>query len=240
MIVTIDGPAGSGKSTVARLLARRLGVAHLDTGAMYRAVTVAGLERGVDLADEAALARLAGEIRIELRERGDETWRQTAAAMAPVSPKGEELQVLVDGKDVTAAIRENRVSCEAHYAASNAGVRAVLVAAQQEIGRRWGSLVTEGRDQGSVVFPEAELKIYLDASEDVRAERRRKELAERGQAAALGQVREEIGRRDASDRGRGVGPLRVPEGAVVVDTSEMTVEQVVDLLAKLAGEAEKN
>jgi len=219
MIVTIDGPAGSGKSTVARRLARRLGVAHLDTGAMYRAVTVAGLERGVDLADEAALERLAGEIKIELR------------------PEAEGLQVLVDGRDVTAAIRENRVSCEAHHAASNAGVRARLVAAQREIGRQWGSLVTEGRDQGSVVFPGAELKIYLDASEEVRARRRRKELAERGQEAALEQVREEIRRRDASDRGRQVGPLRVPEGAVVVDTSELTVEQAVERLAGLAARA---
>ncbi len=222
MIVTIDGPAGSGKSTVARLLARRLGVSHLDTGAMYRAVTVAGMERGVDLADEAALEWLAGEIKIEMRERAG------------------KLQVLVDGKDVTAAIRENQVSCEAYHAASNAGVRAHLVAVQREIGRQWGSLVTEGRDQGSVVFSKAELKIYLDASEEVRAERRRKELAERGQEAALGQVREEIRHRDASDRGRAVGPLRVPEGAVVVDTSEMTVEEVVEKLAGLAAERMKN
>lgn len=212
MIVTIDGPAGSGKSTVARRLARRLRVAHLDTGAMYRAVTVAGLERGVNLADEAALERLAGGIKIEMRERA------------------EGLQVLVDGKDVTGAIRENRVSCEAYHAASNAGVRGHLVAAQREIGRQWGSLVTEGRDQGSVVFPNAELKIYLDASEEVRAERRQKELAERGQEATLGQVLEEIRRRDASDRGRAVGPLRVPEGAAMVDTSGMTVEEVVERL----------
>lgn len=213
MIVTIDGPAGSGKSTAARLLARKLGVAYLDTGAMYRAVTVEGLRRGIDLADGEALAGAAEEIRIDLE------------------PTADGLRVTVDGRDVTATIRENEISRQAHHAASNERVRACLVRAQQDIGRRWGSLVTEGRDQGTVVFPRAEVKVYLDAGEEVRALRRQKELASRGKDVSLEQLLEEIRRRDESDRSRAVGPLKVAEGAVVVDTSEMTIDEVVEELA---------
>jgi len=212
MIVTIAGPAGSGKSTVARLLAARLGVAHLDTGAMYRAVTVAGLRRGVDLADEAALERLAGEIRIDLVRDGD------------------GLRVLVDGEDVTTAIRDNEVSRKTFHAASNEGVRSVLVEAQRRIGREWGSLVTEGRDQGTVVFPKADVKFYLDASLEERARRRHRELVQRGQDATVATIMEELRQRDASDRNRKVGPLRVAEDAVVVDTTRMTIDEVVDTL----------
>jgi cytidylate kinase len=215
MIVTIDGPAASGKSTAARLLARRLGIAYLDTGAMYRAVTLAGLRRGVKLSDEAALSRLAAELRIELE------------------PQPDGVRVLLDGEDVTAAIRENEISRASRYAAANEGVRASLVAAQQVIGRRWGDLVTEGRDQGTVVFPQADLKIYLDASEEVRARRRQKELASGGKNLPLEQVLEEIRRRDESDRSRAVGPLRVPDGAVVVDTTDMTIDQMVERLYDL-------
>jgi len=215
MIVTMDGPAGSGKSTTARLLARKLGLAYLDTGAMYRAVTVEGLRRGINLADADALARVAEEVRIDLE------------------PTADGLRVTVDGRDVTAAIRENEISRQAHYAACNERVRACLVRAQQEIGRRWGDLVTEGRDQGSVVFPQAEVKIYLDADERVRAQRRQKELASRGKDVPLDQLLDEIRRRDHSDRSRAVGPLKVAEGAVVVDTSNMTIDQVVEHLAAM-------
>jgi cytidylate kinase len=216
MIVTMDGPAGSGKSTTARLLARKLGLAYLDTGAMYRAVTVEGLRRGIDLADADALARVAEEIRIDLE------------------PTADGLRVTVDGRDVTSAIRDNEISRQAHYAACNEQVRACLVRAQQEIGRRWGDLVTEGRDQGSVVFPQAELKIYLDADERVRARRRQKELAARGKDVPLDQLLDEIRRRDHSDRSRAVGPLKVADGAVIVDTSDMTVDEVVEHLAAMA------
>jgi len=215
MIVTMDGPAGSGKSTTARLLARKLGLAYLDTGAMYRAVTVEGLRRGINLADADALARVAEEVRIDLE------------------PTADGLRVTVDGRDVTAAIRENEISRQAHYAACNERVRACLVRAQQEIGRRWGDLVTEGRDQGSVVFPQAEVKIYLDADERVRAQRRQKELASRGKDVPLDQLLDEIRRRDHSDRSRAVGPLKVAEGAVVVDTSNMTIDQVVEHLGAM-------
>lgn len=215
MIVTMDGPAGSGKSTAARLLARALGLAYLDTGAMYRAVTVEGLRRGIDLADAEALARVAEEIRIDLE------------------PTADGLRVTVDGRDVTTAIRENEISRQAHYAACNEKVRACLVRAQQEIGRRWVNLVTEGRDQGSVVFPDAEVKIYLDADERVRALRRQKELVGRGKDVPLEQLLEEIRCRDKSDRSRAVGPLKAADDAVVVDTSNMTIDEVVRHLTEL-------
>ena len=215
MIVTIDGPAGSGKSTAARQLAQRLDIAHLDTGAMYRAVTVAGLRRGIDLADQGALAVLAAEVQIDL---------------AP-GPGG--LQVLLDGQDVSAAIRENEVSRQSRHAASNERVRAHLVAAQRRIGRRWGHLVTEGRDQGTAVFPGAEVKFYLDASPEVRAGRRQKELADRGKEEPLERILEELNHRDESDRSRRIGPLKAADDAIVVDTTEMTIDQVVDHLLEL-------
>ncbi|MBN2582846.1 MAG: (d)CMP kinase [Planctomycetes bacterium] len=220
MIVTIDGPAGSGKSTVARLLAARLGVTHLDTGAMYRAVTVAGLRRGLDLADERALARLAESVNIELL------------------PGDDGLRVLLDGEDVTAAIRENEVSRQTRHAASNEGVRAVLVKAQQRIGRQWGNLVTEGRDQGTVVFPQAEAKFYLDASAEERARRRHKELLQRGKGVDVAAILDELKQRDESDRTRKVGPLRVADDAIVVDTTRMTIDEVVDELLSHVRRAE--
>jgi cytidylate kinase len=215
MIVTIDGPAGSGKSTAARLLARRLGVAYLDTGAMYRAVTLAALRRGIDLADEAALAEVARTVRIDLE------------------PRPDGCRVVLDGADVSLAIRDNELSRQTHYAASNPGVRACLVQWQQRLGRQWGSLVTEGRDQGTVVFPQAEFKLYLDASDEVRAARRQKELAARGQTLPLNEILDDLRRRDQRDRSRNVGPLRVPEGAIVVDTGDLTIEAMVDRLYHL-------
>ena len=217
MIVTIDGPAGSGKSTAARLLAERLGIAHLDSGAMYRAVTVAGLRQGIDLADTEALARLAAGVQIDL------------------VPCPDGLQVLLDGQDVSAAIRENQISRQSRHAASNEGVRAHLVAAQRRIGRQWQSLVTEGRDQGTVVFPEAEVKFYLDASAEVRARRRQKELAAGGPQEPFERILEELNHRDESDRSRRVGPLKAADDAIVVDTTEMTIDQVVGHLLELVG-----
>lgn len=209
MIVTIDGPAGSGKSTAARLLARQLGIAYLDTGAMYRAVTLAGLRRGIDLGDASALARVAGEVRIDLR------------------PERDGLRVFLDDDEVTSAIRANDISRQAYHAASNEAVRAYLVEAQRRIGRRWGDLVAEGRDQGTVVFPDADVKFFLEASESVRARRRHEELRGGGKGLPLEQVHEDIRRRDHSDRSRAVGPLKAAAGAVVVDTSEMTIEDMV-------------
>ena len=213
MIITIDGPAGSGKSTAARLLAKTLGIAYLDTGATYRALTLAAMQQGLDLTDEAALAELAGRLDLHM------------------APAETGTVVVLDGQDVSAEIRSVEVTDKAHYAADSPAVRAVLVALQRRIGeelaRRSGGVVAEGRDQGTVVFPDADVKFYLDASPEVRARRRYEELAARGEDVSLQQVLEAIRRRDRRDRSRSAGPLAKPPGAIEIDTSEMTVEQMV-------------
>jgi len=208
MIITIDGPAGSGKSTGARELAKALGIAQLDTGATYRAVTLLALRRGVDLADEAALAESA---------------RCMDLRMASTAGR---VRVLLDGQDVTDEIRTEAVSANSRYAAASAAVREVLVELQRRLGRRLGSFVTEGRDQGSVVFPEADVKFYLDARPGERARRRCEELRSHGQQADYDSVLEAIAQRDRRDRGRAVGPLTVPDGATIIDTSDMDIPQV--------------
>jgi len=214
MIVTIDGPAASGKSTAARLLAERLGFAYLDTGAMYRAVTVAAMRGGVDMADPGALAAFAEKLDIDMDSRGS--------------------QVRVDGEDVTEAIRKNEVSRYAGmYVAPNEGVRHVLVGQQRQIAEHWGDLVTEGRDQGSVVFPDAELKVYLGCSVEERARRRQKELASRGQEVPYDQVVAELQTRDESDQARRIGPLKPPDGSINFDTEGKTIEETVEYLVKL-------
>jgi len=208
MIITIDGPAGCGKSTAARELAKALGIAHLDTGATYRAVTLLGLRRGVDLADEAALAELARGMDIRM------------------APAAGRVCVLLAGQDVTDEIRTEAVSANTRHAAASAAVRVVLVELQRRLGRQLGNFVTEGRDQGSVVFPEADVKFYLDARPAERARRRCEELQSHGQQADYDAVLEAIVRRDRLDSGRAVGPLTVPDGATVIDTSDMGIPQV--------------
>ncbi|MBN1436773.1 MAG: (d)CMP kinase [Sedimentisphaerales bacterium] len=212
LIVTIDGPAGSGKSTVAKLLAARLGVTYLDTGAMYRAVTWAALDRRVDLTDGSALAELAGRLKITLQRSG----------------QGD--RVLVDGYDITEAIRTSEVSAQAHYIAGAAAVREQLVSQQRRIGETAGSLVTEGRDQGSVVFPDAGFKFYLDASAECRARRRWLQLREKDSTVKLEDVLAAQRERDHRDSTRAVGPMKVPDDAIVVDTSEMAIDDVVEYL----------
>jgi len=209
MIVTIDGPAGSGKSTVARALARDLGIAYLDTGATYRAVTWKALRDGVDLADEAALTAVARSLRFEL----------APAEGGPV--------VRVDGRDVSRAIRSQEVTNHAHYAARSPRVRAVLVDLQRRLGAELGSFVSEGRDQGSVVFPEADAKVYLDADMEVRARRRLGDLRAAGEDADYETVLAELQRRDERDRGRSTAPLIRPAGAIEIDSTHRTVAEVV-------------
>jgi cytidylate kinase len=207
MIVTVDGPAGAGKSTAARALARRLGFQFLDTGAMYRAVVWAALERGVALEHPEELAALARRVNIDLD--GD--------------------HVLVDGRDVTQAIRHNEITVRVRFAADNVAVRGRLVELQREFGRRRDT-VTEGRDQGTVAFPDAECKIFLTASPEERARRRVSDLAARGEHAAFEDILRQQNRRDREDQEREVGRLAPAAGAVEVITDGLPLAAVVDRL----------
>jgi cytidylate kinase len=216
MIITIDGPAGSGKSTAARKLAARLGIAYLDTGAMYRAATLAARRARVDMDDPQALTDLVSDIDIRL---------ECGASFT---------RVFLDGEDVTEAIRTAELTAETSRVAPVPGVRSQMVEHQQRIGRqliqRNGGVVSEGRDQGSVVFPDADAKFFLDAGEQERARRRHAELVADGETIEYETVLEQIRRRDGADRSRAVAPLIVPENAEQLNTDGMTIGEVVDWL----------
>ncbi len=209
MIITIDGPAGSGKSTAARRLAASLGIPYLDTGAMYRAVTLKALETGVPLENEAALAGMAAGTDIRL----------------DCGPT--HVRVVMDGRDVTEALRTMRVNRSTSFIARIPRIRQILVDKQRDIGRQLGSLVTEGRDQGSVVFPDADVKFFLDASDVRRAERRYHEMCADGEDVRFEEVLQNIRLRDGNDRDQWE-PLLRPGGAVCIDTTSLTIQEVVD------------
>ncbi len=209
-VIAIDGPAGAGKSTVARALAARLGLEYLDTGAMYRAVTFAALRRGV-LDDAAAVAALARDVTLEVGEHG----------------------VLVDGVDATVEIRSAEVTRQVSRVAANSAVRTELVARQREWAKVRGGGVIEGRDIASVVFPDAELKLYLTASPRVRAERR---VAESG--GDVDEVEAQIAARDSYDSSRADSPLVQADGSRVVDTTGMSIDEVLGAIEGLLQEQE--
>lgn len=214
MIVTIDGPAGAGKSTVARSVARRLGVAYLDTGAMYRALTWLALEASVPPSDALALVALARANPIEI-ESTDE---------------GDRVRVL--GRDVTAEIRLPEVASRVSEVSAHPGVREEVVAAQRAL-LAHGSWVSDGRDVGTVVCPDAELKVFLTASLQERARRRQADLRARGVVVAEQEVLEDVRRRDHADSTRPASPLRIAPGAIVIDSSELEADDVADLIVAL-------
>jgi cytidylate kinase len=227
LTIAIDGPAGSGKSSVARRVAALLGFSYLDSGAMYRALALKALDRKVPLGDEAQLEALAKETHIELKPPTPE-----------LEAAGAKNRVFLDGREVTREIRTAEVAQAASRLATIAGVRRVLVAEQQHAGKD-GGVVMEGRDIGTVVFPDAELKIFLDASPEVRAERRWKEHQEKGEASTIAEVLDEVHERDRRDRERKVSPLARAADAVLVDNTAMDVEETARLIVMLAREREK-
>ncbi len=208
-IVTIDGPSGSGKSTISRGLAARLNFTYLDTGAMYRAVGLQIEREGVELEDSEALANCLAGIELRLEPNQD-----------------DDIRIFLNGEDVSRAIRTPEMGLVASRVSANPLVRAKLTRFQQELGRK-GGIVAEGRDTGSVVFPQAQFKFFLDASAEVRARRRHAQLREKGQETDYQEILDQIKKRDYDDSRRVLAPLKAAEGAIVIDSSNMSPDQVI-------------
>jgi cytidylate kinase len=215
-VIAIDGPSGSGKGTVSRLLAQRRGWHFLDSGALYRLVALAGIARGLEPHDENGHARLAGALdaRFEVDDEGAE-------------------RVLLDDRDVTLELRKESTGNAASRVAAMPAVRAALIGRQRGYAEPPG-LVADGRDMGTVVFPAAPLKIFLTASAEQRARRRHKQLKEKGLTASIADLSREIRERDQRDAERSVAPLRPAADAVVIDSTEMSVEEVLAAIEDLA------
>jgi cytidylate kinase len=213
-VVTIDGPSAAGKSTTARVVASRMGFLYVDTGALYRALALKVTEAGIDPSESTAVERLASQSSFDL------------------SGSPGEAHVWLDGRDVSGEIRTPEMGELSSRLAAQSSVRRVLQQVQRKLRER-GPLVAEGRDLGTVVFPDAEVKIYLDADLDTRAARRYRELMARGIPVPLERVREELAVRDERDRGRADSPLRQAEGARVIDCSGMDIEQQVNAVLEV-------
>lgn len=214
MIIAVDGPSGAGKSTVARILAKQLGFLYIDTGAMYRALTFKALENNVPINDEVKIAQLAGSTKIDLHNNIDGS-----------------LTVILDGQDVSLDIRKPRITQFVSDIAKIKEVRRVLVDIQRELGLR-GDCVLDGRDIGTVVFPDAKFKFFIDASSEVRVNRRFKELNGLGQKISEEDVSKDLSNRDKIDSTRQVSPLRQAEDAIYIDTTQLSIEQVVDKMSE--------
>ena len=210
-IIAIDGPAASGKSTIGKRLADTLGYLFFDTGVMYRAITWMTLQRGLDMRDEVAITSLAASVPIDVQP--------------PSQEDGRACDVLVDGQDITWQIRRPEVDANVSVVSAYPGVRRALSAQQRRIGQR-GGVVMVGRDIGTVVLPDADLKIYLDASAEERARRRYDEITARGERADYEEILSKVIERDRIDSTRDVAPLKIAEDAVVVDSDNLNAEEV--------------
>jgi len=221
VVITIDGPAASGKSTTARLLAKKLGYLYLDTGTMYRALTWKALRDKVDIKNPKALSDLARNTRIFLKPESD-----------------LNIRIYLDGKDVTSSIRSPEVNNYVSLVSAAGGLREVMVAQQREIANR-GSLIAEGRDMGTVVFPEADVKIFLEASFQQRTKRRWKENQEKGLSITREEVETELANRDRIDSQRKISPLKRAKGALVIDNSHMDIPQTVEKMWEIVAKKMK-
>jgi cytidylate kinase len=221
-IIAIDGPAASGKSTIAAAVAQKLDYLYFDTGVMYRAATWAALKRGVAISDEAAVTKLAESLQIDVKP--------------PSVDDGRQYDVLCDGIDVTWAIRSPEVDANVSPVSAYPGVRSALTAQQRRIGLR-GNVVMVGRDIGTVVLPEADLKIYLDASAEERARRRYLEVQVRGdQAQTYEDILDNVKRRDTIDSSRATAPLKAAPDAMIIDSTGLSVEEVIARIEELIAE----
>ncbi len=223
-VVAIDGPAGAGKSTVTRLVAQRLGYTRVDTGALYRSVAWLCAQRNIALEDQRGVEETAHEL--------------TQKGAIELSTQGDKIVVRVLGEDVTHSIRSREASLGASVVSQYAGVRAVLLSIQRGLGAA-GGVVLEGRDIGSVVFPRAEAKFFLTASSEVRAERRRAELSKSGEAPPLSEIVAEVNERDRRDTERPIAPLVQAEDALVVDSSHLSIAEVVEKMVQVVQKLEK-
>lgn len=217
-IIAIDGPAASGKSTIGKLLAEHLGYLYFDTGVMYRAVTCIALQRYIPIEDQEAVTELANQVQIDVRQSS--------------SSGLDGYEVFVDGKDVTEEIRLPNVDAHVSVVSAFPGVRQALSLQQRRVGLR-GNIVMVGRDIGTVILPEASLKVFLDASVKERAKRRYLEAHKRGDTSTMQEILESMIERDRIDSTRDIAPLKPAEDAIIIDTDGLSIEQVLDYLIKI-------